>query len=98
KEGDGALVTDSSTVTFDYQGTSWNTGKIFDQSYGKGAPFTSAVTQLVKGFTAAMVGHKVGATLLVAVPPAYGYGEGAINQQNLVGQTLVFLIQIRKSA
>lgn len=98
KEGDGALVTASSTVTFDYQGTSWNSGKIFDQSYTEGDPATFPVGQLVKGFTAAMVGQKVGATLLVSVPPAYGYGEGTINEQDLKGQTLVFLIQIRKSA
>jgi peptidylprolyl isomerase len=93
--GDGDLVTETSTVTFDYQGTSWNTGEIFDQSYTRGEPISYPVTQLVKGFTAAMVGQKVGATVLVAVPPAYGYGEGEINDQNLVGQTLVFLIQIR---
>lgn len=93
--GDGDPVTESSTVTFDYQGTSWNTGEIFDQSYTKGEPISYPVTQLVKGFTAAMVGQNVGATVLVTVPPQYGYGEGEINDQNLVGQTLVFLIQIR---
>jgi peptidylprolyl isomerase len=93
--GDGDPVTAASTVTFDYQGTSWNTGEIFDQSYTRGEPITYPVTQLVQGFTAAMVGQNVGATLLVTVPPQYGYGEGEINDQNLVGQTLVFLIQIR---
>nr|WP_232842397.1 FKBP-type peptidyl-prolyl cis-trans isomerase [Terrimesophilobacter mesophilus] len=98
KEGTGDVVTENSTVTFDYQGTSWNTGKIFDQSYTRGEPATFPVGQLVQGFTAAMVGQKVGATVLVSVPPVYGYGDGAINDQNLVGQTLVFLIQIRKSA
>ncbi len=98
EEGDGDLVTEASTVTFDYLGTSWDTGEIFDQSYTRGQPITYPVTSLVKGFTAAMVGQKVGATLLVTVPPQYGYGEGAINDQNLVGQTLVFLIQIRATA
>lgn len=97
-QGDGDVVTAGSTVTFDYQGTSWNTGTIFDQSYTKGEPATYPVAQLVKGFTAAMVGQKVGATVLVSVPPAYGYGEGQINDKDLVGQTLVFLIQIRKTA
>lgn len=98
KEGDGDLVTSSSTVTFDYQGTSWNTKQIFDQSYTKDGAITFPVTQLVKGFTAAMVGQKVGATLLVTVPPQYGYGEGPVDSATHVGETLVFLIQIRAVA
>lgn len=92
--GDGALVTADSTVTIDYQGTSWDTGTIFDQSYTRGDPSTFPVGGVIKGFAAAMVGQQVGATVLVTIPPALGYGEGAINDNNLVGQTLVFLIQI----
>lgn len=94
-EGTGPLVTDpSANVTVDYQGISWNTGEIFDQSYTRGEPSTFPVGGVIDGFAAAMVGQKVGATVLVAIPPAYGYGEGEINAQDLKGQTLVFLIQI----
>jgi peptidylprolyl isomerase len=93
--GDGETVTDSSTVSVDYQGISWNTGEIFDQSYPRGEPSTFPVTGVIKGFAAAMVGQKVGATVVVGIPPQYAYGEGEINDQSLVGQTLVFLIQIR---
>lgn len=94
-EGAGALVSDpSSNVTVDYQGISWNTGEIFDQSYTRGEPATFPVGGVIDGFAAAMVGQKVGSTVLVTIPPAYGYGEGEINAQDLRGQTLVFLIQI----
>ncbi len=94
-EGTGALVADqNSSVTVDYQGTSWDTGTIFDQSYTRGTQATFPVGGVIDGFAAAMLGQKVGATVLVTVPPAYGYGEGEINDQDLRGQTLVFLIQI----
>ena len=95
--GDGAVVTKDSTVTVDYQGISWNTGAIFDQSYTTGQPSAFPVAGVIQGFGAAMVGQKVGATLLVTIPPKYAYGtDPAANK--LGGQTLVFLIQIRKVA
>lgn len=93
KAGDGAEVSQESTVTIDYQGISWNSGEIFDQSYGSN-PATFPVGGVIPGFAAAMVGQKAGAQLLVVIPPKYGYGEGTINENNLVGQTLVFLIEI----
>ncbi|GAA3747385.1 hypothetical protein GCM10022239_23670 [Leifsonia bigeumensis] len=95
KAGDGDLVTDTSTVTVDYQGTSWDTGEIFDQSYTRGEPSTFPATGVIKGFAAAMVGQKAGATVLVTIPPQYAYGTDP-NAHDLGGQTLVFLIQIRK--
>lgn len=94
-EGTGAVVAADSTVSVDYQGTSWNSGKIFDQSYTRGTPSSFPVSGVIDGFAAAMVGQKVGATVIVTIPPKFAYGEGAINDQNLAGQTLVFLIQIR---
>lgn len=94
-EGTGAVVGTESTVTVDYQGTSWDTNTIFDQSYGKGAPASFPVSGVIPGFAAAMVGQKVGATVLVTIPPAYAYGPTATSQSPLGGQTLVFLIQIR---
>lgn len=93
--GDGDVVTDTSTVTVDYQGTSWDTGEIFDQSYTRGEPSTFPATGVIKGFAAAMVGQKAGATVLVTIPPTYAYGTDP-NAHDLGGQTLVFLIQIRK--
>ena len=34
-KGTGAVVKSGDSVTVDYQGTNWNSGKIFDQSYGR---------------------------------------------------------------
>lgn len=94
-EGTGAVVGNTSdvTVTVDYQGMSWNTGTVFDQSYGKGTPATFPVGGVIKGFAAAMVNQKVGSTVLVTIPPALAYGEDPAKHE-LGGQTLVFLITI----
>jgi len=95
-EGDGAVVKAADQVTLDYQGTSWQTREVFDQSYGK-QPITLAANGFVKGFTAALVGQKVGSTLLVSIPPECAYGAAPAAHQ-LGGQSLVFLIAIRDVA
>lgn len=94
EEGDGAVVEADSTVLVDYQGTSWDTGEIFDQSYTRGEPASFPVTGVIEGFSAAMIGQKVGSTVLVTIPPEYAYGTDP-SRHPLGGQTLVFLIQIR---
>jgi peptidylprolyl isomerase len=93
KQGSGDTVKSGDTVTLDYQGTSWNTGKIFDQSYGK-SPASFPTDQVVEGFGAALVGQKVGTRLVVTIPPKYAYGKKGSGQQ-LAGQTLLFVIDIK---
>lgn len=93
EEGDGEIVTALDAPQLDYQGTSWTTGEVFDQSYGK-QPINLPVTQYVKGFTQAVIGQKVGSTLLVSIPPELAYGTDA-STNPLGGQTLLFVIQIR---
>ena len=94
KKGTGAKVAASDTVTVNYKGINWATGKVFDESYGKGkAPATFQANQLVPGFTAAIVGQRAGARLIVSIPPEFGYGE--TGDHELVGQTMVFVIDIQ---
>jgi FKBP-type peptidyl-prolyl cis-trans isomerase len=94
--GDGAVVGDGDSVTVDYLGMSWNTGEVFDQSFGK-TPATFATNRVVPGFGAALVGQKVGSTVLVTIPPHFAYGTDP-NAARLGGQTLVFLIDIKDTA
>lgn len=95
EEGDGATVGKGDQVTLDYQGTSWNTGKVFDQSYGR-EPATFGTDQVVEGFGAALVGQKVGTKLVVSIPPENAYGPKGSGHE-LAGQTLVFVIDIQKT-
>ncbi|MGO4257655.1 FKBP-type peptidyl-prolyl cis-trans isomerase [Marmoricola sp. RAF53] len=91
--GKGEVVKAGDQVTVDYQGTSWDTKKIFDQSYGK-QPVPFRTTDVVAGFGSALVGQKVGTKLVVTIPPKYAYGEKGSGSE-LAGQTLVFVIEIK---
>ncbi len=93
EEGDGEVVTAADSPSLDYQGTSWETGEVFDQSYGS-SPIALPATGYVQGFSAAIIGQKVGSTLLVSIPPELAYGTDPAGHQ-LGGQTLLFVIQIR---
>lgn len=92
EEGDGDTIGAGDTVTLHYQGTSWDTGEIFDQSYG-GDPASFPTDGVIQGFGAALVGQKVGTKLIVTIPPQYAYGTDAA-AHDLGGQTLVFLLEI----
>lgn len=96
EEGDGDVVATGDTVTLNYQGTSWDTGEVFDQSYG-GDPAQFSTDQVIQGFGAALVGQKVGTKLIVTIPPEYAYGTDA-DAAELGGQTLVFLVEIIDTA
>ena len=94
EEGTGEVVPNPATVTLDYIGISWDTGEIFDSSYSRGTPATFSTSGVIDGFAAAIVGQKVGSTVLVSIPPQYAYGTDP-SAHELGGQTLVFLINIQ---
>ena len=94
KEGDGPVVETGDGVLVQYHGVSWDTGEVFDESWG-GAPFSfTAGSGVVQGFTDAVVGETVGSQVIAVLPPAVAYGEGEITDADLTGQTLVFVIDI----
>lgn len=94
KKGTGAVVPSGANVVVNYQGTSWDTGKVFDESYTKTAA-TFNTAQVIPGFTKALEGQTVGSQVVVVIPPAEAYGEKSkTNTSELAGQTLVFVIDI----
>lgn len=95
KQGDGAEVADGDTVTVQYQGVNWRTGKVFDQSWTRGAPSQFATNQVIKGFTKALVGQKVGSQVIAVIPPDMGYGAAGSESAGIKGtDTLVFVVDI----
>lgn len=94
KKGDGAVVEAGDQVLVQYHGVSWNTGDVFDESWGK-QPFSFTVgSGVVPGFTDAVTGETVGSQVIAVLPPAAAYGEGEITEADLKGQTLVFVVDI----
>jgi peptidylprolyl isomerase len=98
KKGHGATVKTGDTVTVQYQGVIWRTGKVFDQSWG-GSVASFSTTDVVKGFSDALVGHTVGSQVVAIVPPADGYGpSGGVSQVGIKAtDTLVFVVDILKT-
>jgi peptidylprolyl isomerase len=95
KQGDGPEVETASDVVVNYQGTSWSTKEIFDQSWGTGQTAEFNTAALIPGFTQAIEGQNVGSQILVIIPPDLAYGEASdTNTSDLAGETLVFVIDI----
>jgi len=94
KKGDGATVAPGDTVLVQYTGVKWSDGTVFDSSWETGAPASFQTTGVVDGFRQALEGQTVGSQVLVVIPPALGYGEGEINDTDLKGETLVFVVDI----
>ncbi|WP_029145663.1 FKBP-type peptidyl-prolyl cis-trans isomerase [Microbacterium luticocti] len=94
KKGDGAKVATGDAVLVQYYGYSWTTGKEFDKSWGT-QPLPFQVGQgVVEGFSKAVEGETVGSQIVAVLPPSVAYGEGKVNDKDLKGQTLVFVIDI----
>lgn len=92
EEGDGTTVIAGDNVTVNYHGISWETGEVFDESFTK-TPASFNTTGVVPGFGAALVGQKVGSSVIVVMPPSLGYGDDPAAHA-LGGQTLTFLVDI----
>ncbi len=94
KKGDGATVAPGDTVLVQYTGVKWSDGSVFDSSWETGAPASFQTTGVVDGFRQALEGQTVGSQVVVVIPPEFGYGEGEINDTDLKGETLVFVVDI----
>lgn len=97
KPGTGAVVQSGQSVTLNYQGTVWETRKMFQQTFGSKA-YTGQSDAFIPGFSGAVIGQKVGTEFIVTMPPADGYGATKSASNPLAGQTLVFVVQILSSS
>jgi FKBP-type peptidyl-prolyl cis-trans isomerase len=72
--GTGAEVKAGDTITAHYTGAVAATGVIFQSSLDNGKPFTSPLSQLIKGWQEGIPGMKVGGTRRLLIPSAQAYG------------------------
>jgi len=94
KKGTHAEVKDGDKVIVNYVGENWNTKKVFDSSFARGETATFSTSQVIAGFTAALVGQKVGSRVIVIIPPDKGYGAAGSPPDIGGTDTLVFVIDI----
>jgi peptidylprolyl isomerase len=95
--GDGPKVAPDDTVVVHYVGLNGRTGDQFESSWERGEPAEFGLGQgLIAGFEKALVGHRVGERVLVAIPPKDGYGAQGNPQIDARGtDTLIFVIDIQ---
>lgn len=94
KKGDGSTVSPGDTVMVQYTGVRWSNGVVFDSSWRTGAPTALVTTDVIAGYRKALEGQTVGSQVLVVIPPDAAYGEGEINEVDLTGETLVFVVDL----
>ncbi|HET6210533.1 MAG TPA: FKBP-type peptidyl-prolyl cis-trans isomerase [Jatrophihabitans sp.] len=100
-QGQGAAVAKGDTLVANYTGQTWaaKSGKpnIFDSSFQRGHPaaFQIGVGSVIPGWDKTLVGQKIGSRVLLAVPPADGYGTNGQASANISGtDTLVFVVDV----
>lgn len=98
RPGTGQVIKAGNQITVDFKAVVWGSGKVVRETYGPGgSPVTFGTNDVVPGFTAAVVGQKAGARLVVAIPPAFGYGANAGSYGLKSTDTLVFVIEIQST-
>jgi peptidylprolyl isomerase len=98
-QGKGASVAEGQRVSVEYVGVNGTDGKVFDTSYGKKpATFLVDPEQVIKGFASGLVGVSVGSRVLLAIPPADGYGiQGSPAAGIGPTDTLIFVIDVKSA-
>jgi len=95
-QGTGAKVKATDTVTVNYLGETYGAKTPFDESYSK-QPYTSQLSQLIKGWSIGLSGVTVGSRVLLEIPPAYGYGASGSGSTIPGNATLWFVIDVVKA-
>ncbi|MFZ2510914.1 MAG: FKBP-type peptidyl-prolyl cis-trans isomerase [Gordonia sp. (in: high G+C Gram-positive bacteria)] len=93
-EGDGATVTESSTVSVCYVGVDGRDGTTFDSAYQRGEAADFPAAGVIPGFQQALVGQKVGSSVAVVIPSKDGYPQGTPDGSIKPGDTLIFALKI----
>ncbi|MDQ8046813.1 MAG: FKBP-type peptidyl-prolyl cis-trans isomerase [Solirubrobacteraceae bacterium] len=99
--GTGPLVKTGDQLTARYVGVSWSTNQQFDASWDrpqKEIPFTLAKGSVIDGWTEGLPGMHVGGRRLLIVPAAKGYGDQGQGTTIAAGETLVFVVDAKKTA
>ena len=96
-KGTGRAATASSTVTVQYVGVLYKTGKQFDASWndGTGSPVQfSLAGGVIKGWTQGIPGMRVGGRRELIIPPSLAYGAKGSGKTIPPNSTLIFVIDL----
>jgi len=93
--GTGAAAQAGDTVTVNYVGALYGSGKIFDSSWSRNTTFTTALTKtaVIEGWVDGIQGMRVGGRRELIIPPALAYGN--VSQSAIpANSTLIFIVDL----
>ena len=93
KSGSGATPTADSTVSVHYEGKLIN-GEVFDSSIQRGEPTSFGVSQVIPGWTEALLRMKVGDKWKLFIPAELAYGERGSPPVIGPNETLIFDVEL----
>lgn len=97
--GKGAEAKGGDALTVRYVGVSYATGKQFDASWGKPGnmfPLTLGQGGVIPGWDKGIVGMKAGGRRELVIPSDLAYGEQGQGEDIKPGETLVFVVDLKK--
>jgi peptidylprolyl isomerase len=99
--GTGNIVKPGQRLIIDYLGVNGTDGKEFDSSFGKKDHFILTLDdkEIIKGLVDGLSGVTVGSRVLIAIPPADGYGTKGAPQAGIgPTDTLLFVVDLKSAS
>lgn len=95
-KGTGAEAKDGDSVTVNYVGVLYKTGKVFNASWETKEPFTFTLGkgQVIKGWDQGVVGMKVGGRRELIIPAELAYGKTGSPPKIPANSPLVFVVDL----
>jgi FKBP-type peptidyl-prolyl cis-trans isomerase len=96
KNGSGPAAQPGQTVTVQYVGVLFKTGKQFDASWDRGQPFSFPLGagQVIKGWDEGVAGMKVGGRRELIIPADLAYGDASPSPDIPPNSALVFVVDL----
>ena len=96
-KGKGAVAKECKTVTMQYVGIAYSTGKEFDASWGREPfKFRLGAGMVIPGWDQGIPGMRVGGRRQLVIPPDLAYGAQGQPPSICPNETLVFDVDLLK--
>ena len=89
-----ADATTGTKVTVNYVGMGQKSGKVFDSSFERGSTAEFPLNRVIKGWTQAMVGMKIGGRRQMIIPGELAYGANPPSADISDNETLIFVVDL----
>jgi len=96
--GTGPAAKAGDTVSVQYVGVAYSTGKVFDSSWSRNQPFQFALGggTVIPGWDKGVVGMQVGGRRELIIPPGLAYGSQSPGSGIAANDTLIFIVDLVK--